>query len=366
MKNLREKTKLILISAVSICVGVIIGQVEIDKEALAQNIAWIGPTQAPPQGNVGAPINIGTDGQSKAGSLVVGSGNSAAGPAAGLINTKFVATDSQWFAYEKIVDVGMNSPVGLLGFVEGSSSTANDGIGILGASWYDYGVMGRSLMKTGVYAQGGIYGVESKINLFNGSIYARLATNDGIKPASILEGRHSAGGFYYDASLGTTSALVKAATDNPATEGLNITTLGRAGTITARAGGLKIDTPNGNGMELSGTGGSALYVLNTNLDGDRARNFSAEFDGSVKIGGSRYYKAINLAGDKPGNLIMEDGDIVIEKGNLKVEKNIWDSQVGGVALGGGSPGFKCDHGKYVISISLDATGKVNGVTCAGL
>ena len=40
-------------------------------------IAWQEPTQAPPQGNVPAPLNVGPDGQSKAGGLILNTGGGA-------------------------------------------------------------------------------------------------------------------------------------------------------------------------------------------------------------------------------------------------------------------------------------------------
>lgn len=41
--------------------------------------AWIEPSQAPPGGNVPAPLNVGTEGQSKAGGLILNTGGAIYG-----------------------------------------------------------------------------------------------------------------------------------------------------------------------------------------------------------------------------------------------------------------------------------------------
>jgi len=42
-------------------------------------LAWTEPSQAPPGGNVLAPLNVGSAGQSKAGGLILNTGGAATG-----------------------------------------------------------------------------------------------------------------------------------------------------------------------------------------------------------------------------------------------------------------------------------------------
>jgi hypothetical protein len=42
-------------------------------------VAWQEPTQAPPEGNVPAPLNVGPTGQSKEGGLILNTGGAVAG-----------------------------------------------------------------------------------------------------------------------------------------------------------------------------------------------------------------------------------------------------------------------------------------------